>query len=141
MNECRHPRKQEIRADFGEHGGKNICIDCLAFLGWTARDEERQTPSDTMAHIRHLLSGPLFEPNTYTDKSGIERTWDDRTFFTQMLRNDGQWSPAQDALLRKRFNHYAKHGHKLQGQAAHEKASKLDIPERLGNEPLGDIPF
>ena len=105
--------------------------------------EPHERSKDLIAHIRHLLSGAMFPPKAYTDRNGLEKVWDDREFLESMLKHNGEWSPAQEALLRKTFNFYEENGHKLQGVEKASKPTKLDIPERMGSESLDleNIPF
>ena len=120
--ECEHKRKR--------------CIDCNEYI-------ESSKPTDLLPHLRHLLAGATFPPNTYTNRKGEAGVWDDRLFFDQMLKLDGNWSQAQDSLIRSRFNYYDQNGQKLKDvKPPAAKESKLDISDSMQNlNNLDEIPF
>lgn len=56
---CEHLRTSVLKADFGPHKAKKICIDCLLFLQWEKLPQEVLSPFESDDPRKSFFPKPL----------------------------------------------------------------------------------
>lgn len=139
---CRHERTHVITATFGPHKAKQICIDCLKFLGWgtggsAAYAEPEQEKKEPL--VRYGKPKDHLGACEYYLKSGALTPWEVKFI------NDGMqyshWTSKQEAIFNKIGDAVRKAAGPIPSAKPEIKAPIVKKQSYDFNDPNVEVPF